>query len=132
MADDDLVYRSLELAAETAGDIVPAVFQRYFRRCPAAAELMSHMDQHMHGRMLDEVLRLLMTEHYDADDTYLNFEVKNHRLAYGVQNSMYPELFAAVQETVSDALGEQWTEAFAAAWQDRLGALLKEIEARAA
>lgn len=132
MADEDGVYRSLELAAETVGDIVPTVFERYYRDCPDAAELMSHMDQHMQGRMLDEVLRLVMTENYADDDVYLNYEVKNHRLSYGVQNSMYPALFAAVQGTVRDAVGARWSEEFESAWQHRLQSLLAEIEARAA
>ena len=132
MTGEDLVYESLELAAETAGDIVPAVFERYYHDCPEAAELMSHMDQHMQGRMLDEVLRLVLTESYTDDDAYLNYEVKNHRLAYGVQTSMYPALFAAVQGTVKDALGARWSEGFESAWQHRLQSLLTEIEARAA
>ena len=122
---------SLELAGEAAGDIVPEVFSRYYAACPEAADLMSHMDQHMQGRMLEEVLRLIMTEDYSEDDVYLNYEVTNHRLSYGVQNRMYPALLAALRDTVRAALGQGWTAAFAAAWDQRIQALLAEIERRA-
>ena len=128
----DHVIRSLEQAGEVKGDIVPEVFERYHSACPEAAETMSHMDTYMKGRMLEEVLRLIMSGDYDEDDAYLNYEVRNHRLAYGVTNGMYPPLFAALRDTVRDALGEDWSAPVERAWDDRMQALLDEIERRAA
>jgi len=129
---DDYVTHALERAGEVKGDIVPEVFQRYHSACPEAEALMSHMDTYMKGRMLEEVLRLVLSEDYEEDDAYLNYEVRNHRLAYGVQNRMYPPLLGALQDTVRDALGDEWTTAVASAWERRMQSLLDEIERRAA
>lgn len=129
---DDYVIHALERAGEVKGDIVPEVFQRYHGACPEAEALMSHMDTYMKGRMLEEVLRLVLSEDYEEDDAYLNYEVRNHRLAYGVKNDMYPPLLAALRDTVRDALGDEWTTAVASAWERRTQTLLDEIERRAA
>lgn len=125
-----LLLDSLELAADRLGDIAPAVYRQYYQGCPSAAELMAHVDEHMQGRMLDEVLRLLMVEDVAAEAGYLDFEVDNHR-AYNVDLLMYPDLFRAVQTVVRDGLGEAWTDAFESAWEARIGDLLREIESRA-
>jgi hemoglobin-like flavoprotein len=130
MTTEDLVYRSFEIAAERLGDIVEPVYARYFARDPNAAALMAHVDQYTRGRMLDEVLRLLMATEYTDDQGYLNFEVKNHDLAYRVHAEMYAELLEAVRDTLRETLGADWDERYAAAWGERLGALLGEIEAR--
>jgi hypothetical protein len=71
-----LVYSSFELAAERIGDIVPPVYERYFKRDPDAAALMAHMDELTLGRMLTEVVRLLMSTDFADDAGYLDFEVK--------------------------------------------------------
>ena len=130
MAADDLVIESLELAAESAGDIAGSVYERYYGACPAAGELMSHVDQHMQGRMMDEVLRLLMVDDVEGEQAYLNFEVDNHS-GYRVESDMYPDLLDAVQSVVRDAVGERWTDAFEHAWAERITSLLGGIEVRA-
>jgi hypothetical protein len=127
---DDLVYRSFERASERVDDIVEPVYRRYFARDPEAAALMSHMDHLTLGRMLNEVIRLLMSTDYAVDASYLDFEVKNHEWAYRVQSRMYSELLAAVRETVADVLGSEWDAASAAAWDERVARLLDEIDRR--
>jgi len=129
---DDPVYRSFELAAERIGDIVGPVYDRYFARDPDAEALMSHMDPLTRGRMLDEVVRLLLTGDYESEAGYLNFEVKNHEGAYRVRPRMYAELLDAVRETIAAGIGSDWDDACAAAWEARIGALLEEISARSA
>ena len=131
-AQGDLVYRSFELAAERIGDIVPPVYERYFARDPDAAALMAHMDELTLGRMLTEVVRLLMSTDYAEDSGYLDFEVKNHEWAYQVRARMYGELLLSVRETVADALGAEWNAAYARAWDARITELVKEIGARTA
>ncbi|MBX3705537.1 MAG: globin [Pseudomonadales bacterium] len=127
---EDPVYRSFELAAERVGDLVEPVYARYFARDPEAAALMSHMDPLTRGRMLEEVVRLLMTGDYTAEKGYLDFEVKNHAGAYHVLAHMYGELLESVRDTVRDGIGADWDVGCAAAWDARLKSLLAEIANR--
>lgn len=126
----DPVIASLEIAAERAGDLREEVYERYYAACPDAEQLMAHVDEHMQGRMLDEVLRLLMVSDLGSEQGYLNFEVENHR-GYKVEPGMYPDLFRAVEQVVRKALGADWSAAFDAAWVARITALLAEIDQRA-
>jgi hypothetical protein len=128
--EEDLVCVSLELAAEAAGDISAAIYVDYFARCPGSEALMSHIDHLVRGKMLEEVFRLLMTQNYAEEQGYLNFEMRNHRLAYSVEAHMYGNLLDAILATVRTAVGDDWTTAFEAAWQKRLADLSAEISAR--
>jgi hypothetical protein len=127
---EDPVCTSLEIAGEMAGDISPAIYQHYFERCPGSESLMAHIDELVRGKMLEEVFRLLMLVDYAGESSYLNFEMKNHRLAYSVEAPMYASLLTAVKETVESTLGDAWTQSFELAWQQRLASLLKEIDSR--
>lgn len=125
----ELVRDSLEACAELDVDITDAVYQRFFATDKAAAELMGHADQYMRGRMLQEVVELLISED-DAD--YLKWEVTNHLLSYAVDESMYTTFFNAVQAAVADGLGAQWTPAYAQAWRVKTTSLLDAIQVLAA
>ena len=122
----DAVVQSFEIAAERAGAILPSVYEAYFARCPESRELMRLVDIHMRGRMMDSVLLLLMGEAADEQRSYLRFETSNH-VSYGVLPHMYENLLHAVQDTVRDAVGEDWTPAMQQAWSQRLQLLLTEI-----
>jgi hypothetical protein len=127
---EDPVCLSLEMAGEMAGDISPAIYQNYFARCPGSEALMAHIDELVRGKMLEEVFRLLMLDDYSNESGYLNFEMKNHRLAYSVEAPMYGNLLAAIKETVESSLGDAWTQDFEQAWKQRLESLLGEIDSR--
>ena len=127
---DDLVYTSFEIVAEKAGDISASVYQKYFARCSGSEALMAHIDGIVRGRMLDEVYRLLMLEGYTEEEGYLNFEVKNHKLAYSVQPHMYENLLTALKDVIAESLGRQWDDSFDKAWQSRIALLLTEIQKR--
>ncbi len=114
---------SLEQAAEIAGDIAPAIYSRYFERCPESQSIMVHTDEHMRGRMIEEVYRLLMAESVDHEREYLVFETSNHR-AYGAQSHMYENLLLATRDVVQKALGTGYTGEMKAAWERRLEDLL--------
>ena len=88
---------------------------------------MSHVDQHMQGRMMDELLRLLMSDDLAAEQGYLNFEVGNHT-GYRVALNMYPDLLDAIHGVVRDAVGERWSDSFEQAWSERVTSLLGAIE----
>ena len=127
MTEEDPVLASLELAAEHSGDITAEVYQRFYSLCPAALEVMSHVDQHMQGRMLEEVLELLMTPPETLDPGQLSFEIDNHR-AYGVAAEQYGPILDAVRDVVREQLGDAWSAAFATAWASRIEALLTRIQ----
>ena len=127
---DDPVLVSLELAADKAGDITPEIYRRYFASCPGSQDLMSHIDDLVRGKMMEEVFRLIMVEDYVDESHYLNFEVKNHKYAYSVQPHMYTNLLNAVQVTVKESVAEEWNPGMEDAWQARIGSLISELEQR--
>ena len=127
---NDMIIESLESVAESAGDITHDVYDKYFERCPGSAALMSHIDDIVRGRMLQEVMRLMMLPDFNQEQQYLDFEVNNHRSAYSVEPHMYGNLLSALRDTVRDHLVGQWSDAVDAAWNDRIRTLLAEIEAR--
>ncbi len=130
MPCDDVVT-SLEHVAERAGDIAPEIYRRFAARAPQAAALMSHMDEFMVGRMMQDVLLLLMTRPDDIERDYLKFEVGSHR-SYGTTPQMFLPLLEAVRDTVREHLGSDWSAAFEQAWSERITALVARIEAVAA
>ena len=122
----EALLASLAQAAEVAGDIAPDIYDRYFERCPDSRLIMLHTDEHMRGRMIEEVYRLLMTESVAQEREYLAFETSNHR-AYGAQPHMYENLLLATQDVVQKALGSGFTVEMKAAWELRLDDLLRVI-----
>lgn len=122
-----IIINSMERVAERSGDITQAVFENYLARCEGSRGLMSHMDQHMQGRMLEQVLLLLMEEGEEELQRYLAFETANHA-SYGVEFYMYENLFAAVQDVVYASLSHDLSTTEKAAWQSRIRSLLKAVE----
>lgn len=127
----DPVYESLEIVAECDTDITKDVYDRYFSRCEGSWALMSHLDDIVRGKMLDEVLRLIMQPDLKDEQTYLNFEIDNHKRAYNVEPHMYGNLLTALRDAVREAVGGRWTTAMESAWRERIELLLHEIDARA-
>ncbi|MFN3239858.1 MAG: globin [Pseudomonadales bacterium] len=126
----DLVADSLEQTAELAGDISPAIYERYFARCPGSEALMSHIDELVRAKMMAEVYRLVMLPDFEEEAGYLNFEMDNHALAYSVEPHMYGNLLYALMDTVAETMGDAWNDDYKTAWEDRLELLLKEINVR--
>ena len=120
-----LIMASLETCADQGVDITDDVYARFFVADSPARALMDHSDQYMRGRMLQEVIDLLLSE---DDESWLNWEVGNHLKSYNVDVSMYATFFEAVKTAVASQLGEQWSPAYAQAWSDRISSLLKQIE----
>ncbi len=130
MTQTDLVMQSFEVAAERDGDVTQPVYERYFASCPGSRQLMSHIDGYVQGRMLEEVIELLLTADPAGLRDYLRFEMKTH-LSYGVESTMYRNLFSAVRDVVRDALDSDWDAAYEQAWAQRTTALLAEIDVAA-
>ncbi len=122
MTQPDPIVTSLEVAASLRDDLTGPVYARHARAAPDTHDLMSHMDAYMRGRMLNDLLALLMTEPEEVDPGYLAFEVQSHR-AYGVTPAMFRPLLECVRDTVAGLLGERWTPCMDAAWGSRISAL---------
>ena len=127
-ADNATIIHTFEQVAERAGDITDAIVQRYFQRCRDSRALMDHMDEHMLGRMMEQVLLLLMEDGEEGLESYLEFETAAHR-SYGVEHRMYESLMSAVQDVIAETLGEAFTAEMAAALSRRIDFLLAEITA---
>ena len=125
MSYSNLLVTSLELTANKVENLTEPVYQRYFEASPESRDLMGHMDMLMCGRMLNEVITLLIMPDEDLKIT-LDFEVKTHA-ANGVNLEMYNHLFSALHYVVRDVSGDEWTPEFETAWQQRIDYLNKEI-----
>jgi len=124
------ILAAMERVAEKSGDITPAIFERYFERCRESKALMDHMDEHMLGRMMDQVLLLIMEPGEEELASYISFETASHR-SYGVQAHMYESLMRSVQDVLAEALGEELTPRMSGALKSRIDYLLTEISAAA-
>jgi hemoglobin-like flavoprotein len=122
----DTILQSLSAVADREEDITARVYESYFGRCPGSAELMVGTDGLMKGRMMQEVLTIIMAEDLPAERSYLCFETKTHR-DYGVEPHMYENLLLAVRDTVKEVLGADWDEAYELAWSARIETLMQEI-----
>ena len=123
----DTVTASLEVCAERAGDIVPAVFARFFETDTLARNLMEHSDVHMQGRMLESVVDLFISDGAFGAGNYLEWELDNHLDAYAATPAMYRAFFQGLVEVVADALETEWPQ-FEAAWQRRVALILDQVE----
>lgn len=130
MMSGDPVLECFEKLAERDIDVTPEIYKRYFARCPAAADLMSHIDDIARGKMMEEVYRLLLVEDYGDEQGYLDWEVDNHEVAYGVHPSMYADLFGATVESIKDSLGDEWNARYEQALQARVDALERQVVRR--
>ncbi len=130
MSDSEMISEAMALAADRAGDITEAVFTRYFARCSGSRALMDHTDEYMRGRMMAQVLLLLMEPGEAELASYLEFETDAHK-AYGVEQYMYENLLAAVHEEVAEILNGSLTPAMDSAFRSRIAYLLSQIQAAA-
>lgn len=130
MNDQDLITASLEQFADD-GDVSAALHRRFAAARPDLGALMSHMDDYMLGRMMGDVLTLLITDPAELDLGYLDFEVTSHR-AYGVTPEMFPPLLQVVRDSVRDAIGRHWDGATAGAWERRVESIQSAIDGVAA
>lgn len=107
---------------------MPQVYERFFQLRPDAEGLMQQADVSMRGRMLDQTFELLMDPDVLGPESYFRWEVNNHVSAYGVSADMYGPYFQAMGDVLAPALGDEWTEQIAWAWQVRVTDLLQDLE----
>jgi hypothetical protein len=131
ISSSDQIVAALEQVAESLGDITEPVFERYFAESRKSHALMDHMDRHMLGRMLDQVLLLLMEPGEAELESYLNFETRAHA-AYGVEQPMYEALMNSVCGVIRESLGDDYDSDISSAFDERIQFLLDRIAVAAA
>lgn len=128
MSEQNLIIASLDIIADKDIDIFPLVYGHYYQECPESEALMLDASAQAKGKMLEEVMRLLMSDDLSVEESYLGFEIKYHEDAYRVHQSMYVSLLNAVVSAIKEALGESWNENFNNAWEKRIASLLQAIK----
>ena len=118
MSYSELLVTSLEMAADKMDDITEQVYALYFKASPESRDLMGHMDMLMCGRMLNEVITLIIMPDNDLEVT-LKFEVKTHA-ANGVDLNMYLLLFNALHSVIRTTVGDGWNPEIESAWKERV------------
>lgn len=114
---------SLESAAAAQPEIYALAFDRYFELCPESRELLQHSDELMRGRMMEQVMSLLMDENAAGLEVYFKFEVNNHE-GYGAAPHMYRHLFQACKDVTSAHGGKGWNAQAERAWDNQIQLLL--------
>ena len=127
----DLVTESLECLSDTSIDINGAIFEKFYHSSPDSEQLMSHMDELTKGKMLEEVVRLLLAEDLGSEGEYLDFELKTHKWAYSVVHDTYRILFDAFLDAVREAAGGAWRSEYDSAWQSRIDELIAAFDEHA-
>lgn len=125
MDDLEQINRTLELLAARDLDMTPAVYARFFARCPAAEALFASAEaKTVQGKMLNELVQTVLDrlEGKAYSDTLVATMVSDHN-SWGATLPMYDALFAAFIEALADALGEQADAAMLIAWERQLSSL---------
>lgn len=122
----ETIHKTLEVAAERCDDMTDPVYERFFEAHPEAAEMMKHVDIHVRGRMLNDVLSLLLSPAEDSDRVLLAFEVASHR-NYGVGEELYAPFLAAIRDTTRYLTADIWDVHLEAGWNRRIEQLLAGI-----
>ena len=123
----DALIESLAVAGEADAEFYNTAFERYLTACPDSREITGHMDELMRGRMMEQVVGLLMEAQPEALDAYFRFEVANHE-SYGALPPMYAHLFEATREVTREACGAGWSPQAEREWQERIALLLTLID----
>ncbi len=122
----DTLIATLESAAAAEPDFYAKTFARYFELCPDSAELMLHTDELMRGRMMEQVVSLLMDADAGSLEVYFKFEVANHE-AYGAKPQMYAHLFQACEDVTRVHCTLPWGSDEDVAWAKQRRVLLTLI-----
>lgn len=116
------IEQSLELLAERCGDPTPLVYAKLFERQP---EMKPHFwrdtDHAIKGEMLARTFAAILDfvgERRYAD-MMIGTEMITHE-GYDVPREVFATFFGTVRDTIREALGEDWTEAFEGAWAEML------------
>jgi len=116
-SDVELILDSLEVIAESHGDLVPLVYQRFYARYPDTRQMFGRDEQNVHqGHMFNGMLMAVIEQ---AEGRCVSGSVKawvmDHDL-WGVKRVMFRAMFDALYETIRECSGSAWTAGMAQAW----------------
>lgn len=124
MTDKELLYQSLEWAAEKDPVITNRFYEILFARYPQVRPLFGRNSQGNQAKMLQDAI-VMALEHLDDGqwlaDTIGGVGAKH--LDYGVTDDMYPMVGECLIATLAEHCGERWTQAHEDAWGRTYGAL---------
>jgi hemoglobin-like flavoprotein len=130
-SDAELINESLERVGERCTDPTPLVYDRLFAANPEMRDLfVRDTDGSVRGQMLYQVFEVFLD--FVGRGSYaanlIAAEIVNHE-NLGVPPAVFATFFGTVVETFREILGEDWSEAYEAAWT-RLLARIDQIVAR--
>jgi hemoglobin-like flavoprotein len=121
-----VIEQSLERLAERCGDPTPLVYARLFEANPDMQALFwRDIDDSIKGEMLARVFEAILD--FVGERRYAGFMIGNEMIThegYDVPRAVFATFFAVVAAVAEEALGPEWSPAFAAAWTE----LLAEID----
>src|SRR5690606_6483288 len=131
MSDQELIWASLEIAAERCDDLVPPIYRRLFEARPQVEEIFAvgpgDRPNPAMGSMVNEILALVAE---GIDNGALNSTIMSTlitHLGWGVDLDLYDAMLSAVVDSVRAECAEQWTDAMHAAWQRRMHLIMDSL-----
>ena len=125
LADAAAIERSLEIAADRAGDLTPRVYEILFERQP---EMKALFWRDTGGQIKGEMLMRVFEAIFDFigerqyADHLIQCEVVTHA-GYDVPPDVFATFFGLVSEVVREACADAWTAGMDAAWARTLADL---------
>ncbi len=126
--DYELMEASLERAAEVCDDLTPLVYGRFFDAHPEARTLF-HMGERTRGRMLNEILAILLelAQGHDYMPATVRELAKDHTSYGEISDGYYRGLLNALTGVLADQLGSDWTSARERAWRVQAERLMELV-----
>ena len=118
----ELIIRSLELAADRAGDITPLVYKKVFAQHPEMEPLfVGDKTGAARGEMLTRVIEAVLDfiDQRAYADHLIQCEVITHE-GYGVPREIFGTFFETLAATLRELLGEDWTAEIDESWRKLL------------
>lgn len=118
----DLIFETLERAAETGTDPAPLVYARLFALRPDFEELfVMDTDGGVRGAMLETCFNAILGLADDAPTQRVIISSSRFsHTAYGLAEADLDLIFGVIRDTVRDLNGPAWTPEADAAWDTRL------------
>lgn len=132
-SDAALLEETLERVAERCEDLTPAVYRRFFSRCPSASGLFTIIDPDTPpmgcGQMLFEIISLLCDsaagKSYVPD--YMQ-QIANEHMAFQVSGQqLYADFLDALNDTLAALMGDDWSPAHEQAWRRQTAKLVSYL-----
>jgi hemoglobin-like flavoprotein len=132
MAEQALIWASLEAASRRCDDLVPLVYERLFAAHPEVVEIFAvgpgEAPNPAMGGMINELIALIGDgiDNGHLDSTIMSTLI-NHG-GWGIDLAMYRTLLDGLIDSVREACGEAWSGAMAAAWQRRSALIMDSLQ----